>query len=72
MALQNHVCNLGRGHHEDQFCEIVLNLDHWIRRSCHLKTFLIYSSGGPFIWLSGTICAIKVKAIKGNNSVKLF
>ena len=65
------MCNFGRGHHEDQFCEIVLNLDQWIRRSCHLKTFLIYSSGCPFIWPSGTFCVILVEAIMGNNSVKL-
>ena len=37
---QNHLCILGGGHHEEQFCEIILNLDQWFRR-CHLKTFLI-------------------------------
>ena len=36
---QNHLCNLGRGHHEEHFCEIILNLDQWFRR-CHLKVFL--------------------------------
>ena len=30
---QNHLCNLRRVHHEEQFCEI-LNLDQWFRR-CH-------------------------------------
>ena len=34
---QNHLCNLGRGYHAKQFCEI-LNLDQW--RS-HSKIFLI-------------------------------
>ena len=24
---RNHLCNLGRRHHEKQFCEIILNLD---------------------------------------------
>ena len=33
------MCNFGREHHEEQFCEIILNLDHWFRR-CHLKDFL--------------------------------
>ena len=33
------LCNFGRGYHEEQFCEIVLNLDQWFRR-CHLKDFL--------------------------------
>ena len=32
--------NFDNGHHEGQFCEIILNLDHWFRR-CRLKTFLI-------------------------------
>ena len=25
----------------EQFCEIILNLDQWFRRRCHLKIFLI-------------------------------
>ena len=28
----NHLCNIGRRHHEEQFCEIILNLDQWFRR----------------------------------------
>ena len=36
---QNHLCNFGRGYYEEQFCEIILNLDQWFRR-CHLKDFL--------------------------------
>ena len=34
--------------------------------------FLIWSSGGPFVQRSGTICAIFVKGIMRNNSEKLF
>ena len=34
------VISFGRGHHEEHFCKIILNLNHWLRR-CHLKTFLI-------------------------------
>ena len=33
------MCNFVRGHHEEQFCEIILNLDQWFRR-CRLKDFL--------------------------------
>ena len=40
-------CNFGRGYQEEQFCEIILNLDHLFRR-CRLKIFLIWSSGCPF------------------------
>ena len=27
LAEWNHLCNLSRGHHEEQFFEIILNLD---------------------------------------------
>ena len=39
---------------------------------CRLKIFLFLSSGSPFVRPSRTICAILVKCIKRNNSVKLF
>ena len=51
------MCNFGRGYQEDNFCEIILNLDQWFR-SCGLKIFLMLNSGGPFVQWSGTICAI--------------
>ena len=35
----NHLCNFGRGYQEEQFCEIILNLDQCFRR-CHLNDFL--------------------------------
>ena len=37
---RNHLCNFGKGLYEEQFCEIILNLDQWFRR-CLLKIFLI-------------------------------
>ena len=71
---RNHLCDFGtfRRHYEEQFCEIILNLDQWFRRRCHLKMFLIWSSVSPFVQQSRTICAIMVEGIKWNNSVKLF
>ena len=36
------------------------------------KQILIWSSGGPSVQRSGTICAILFKSIIRNNSVKLF
>ena len=71
-AEQNHLCNLGRGYHEERFCEIILNLYQWFRRRCFLKIFLIWSSCDHFVQRRGTICAILVKSIMRNNSVKLF
>ena len=55
-AEQYHLYNFGRGHQEEHFCEIILNLDQWFRRRCHLKD-LIWSSGGPCVQLSATIYA---------------
>ena len=37
----NSLCNFGRGYYEEQFCEIILNLDKWLWRKCHLKIFLL-------------------------------
>ena len=68
---RNYLYNFGRRHHEEQFSEIILNLDQWFRR-CRLKIFLIWSSGSPFVQWSRPICAILVKGIMRNNPVKLF
>ena len=35
----NHLCNFGRGHYEEDFCEISLILDQWFGKCC-LKYFL--------------------------------
>ena len=68
----NHLCNIGRRRHEAQFGGIILNLDQWFRRNCHLNVFVIWSSGRPFVHLSVTICAILEEGIQRNNAVKLF
>ena len=36
LAEQEYLCNFGRRHHEEQLCEIILNLDLWFRRKCRL------------------------------------
>ena len=68
---QKHLCNFGRGHHEEYFCEIKWNLDQWFRR-CLLKDFLSRALAGPLFWQRGTICAILVEGIMGNIPIKLF
>ena len=65
----NHVCNFGRGYQVVQFCEIILNLDQWLRMRCLLKILLIWSSGGPFF--SGWKPFVQFWKMR-NNSVKLF
>ena len=44
----NHLFNFGRRHHEAQSCEIILNLNRWFRKICHLKLLLIWRSVAPF------------------------
>ena len=70
-ADQNHLCNFGRRYHQEQFCEIILNLDQWFRRKCCLKVFLIWSSDSPFVQPSVTICAILVEGIMRNKALNL-
>ena len=37
---QKHLCNFGNRNQEEQFCEIILTLDKWFRRSLSLRNFL--------------------------------
>ena len=67
-----HLCNIGRRHHEEQFCEIILTSGQWFRRRCCLKDFLIWSSGSPPVWCNRTIYAILIEGIMGNIHVKLY
>ena len=53
--------NFGTEHHEEYFCEMILNLDQWLKWRCHLMIFIINSSGSPFVRHSKTICAILVE-----------
>ena len=69
---QNHLCNFGRRHHEEQFCDIILNFDQWFKKKCHLKVFLIWRSGSPLFQRSRTISAILKEDIMGNIHVKLY
>ena len=46
-AEQNHLCNFGRGNPEEQFCEIILNLDLWYRKRCCFGPF--FSEAEPFV-----------------------
>ena len=59
------MCNFGRGHHEVHFCEIILDLDQWLR--CRLKDFL---SGALADLLFGE--AEPLAGIIGNNPVIFF
>ena len=44
---QNHLCVFGRRHHEEYFCK--LEFGPVAQGKCHLKTFVIWSSGSPFV-----------------------
>ena len=45
----NHLCNFGRGHHEEQFCEFISNLGQWFRK-CRLKKSYLELWGPSFQW----------------------
>ena len=55
LAERNHLGNFGRGHYENNFCEIILNLDQWLRSGSRFKKYLIWRSGGQLVRRSGTI-----------------
>ena len=67
----DHFCNFGRGYQEEQFCDIILNLDHWFKRRCHLIDFLSGAQVVRVQW-SGTLYAILKEGIMGNIHVKLY
>ena len=58
----------GRGHYEEHFCEIILNLGQWLRRRFCFKDISIFSSQLPFCWTE----MILVEGVRGNIHVKLF
>ena len=43
-AERNHLCNFGRGHHEQHSCEIILKSNQWFSKRFCLKIFLIYKA----------------------------
>ena len=45
---QNSLCNFGRGHYEEHFCEIILVLDQWLR-SRSFKDISTFSNEGYFV-----------------------
>ena len=49
----------------EPLCQIILNLNLWSRRRCHLLIFYIFNSGGHFVRKSGTIYGNLVGDIMG-------
>ena len=68
----NSLINFNRRHYEEQFFEIILNLDQLFRTRGHLKIFLIYSSGSLIVQCFQTICAIMVVGLMQNISAKQY
>ena len=51
LAERDSLRNLSRGYNEEQFCEIILNLDQWFRR-CFLSgalVALLFRAAEPFV-----------------------
>ena len=59
-------------YHEEQFCEIILNLGQWFRRRCCLKDFLSEALAVVLFGAALTIYAILEEGIIGNIHVKLY
>ena len=68
----NHLCNIGRRHHEEKPCEIIFEFGPVVQEEMLFKGIFIWSSGSPLIQQSITICAILVEGIQKNYSVKLL
>ena len=63
-AEQGHLCNASRGHYQEHFCEIILNLEQWFR-NCSIKYLLSTAQAVPLC--SGVEpfeCAILVAGIE--------
>ena len=59
-------------HHEEQFCEIILNLAQWSRRICHLKDFFYGALAVLQFGGAKNIIAILRESSMGNIHVKLY
>ena len=59
----NDLSNSDRGHHEEDFCENILNSDQWFRRRCHLNDISYLELLSTCIHRSKTICVILVECI---------
>ena len=73
-AKLNILINIGRGQHEEHFCEVILNgLVVQEKMSFKDLSYLeLCQSGSPFVPRSRTISEILVQGITRINSVKLF
>ena len=66
------MCNLGRRYYEEQFYEIILNLNQWFRGKSRFNVVLIWISDSTFVQLSVIICAFLLEGIQRNDSVNYF
>ena len=64
--------NFGRGHNEENFCEIILNFDQWLRRRCRLEIFLLLSVVAIKLSRMEPNCTVLVRGIMGNIHLNLF
>ena len=65
-------CYFGEGHYDKQFCEIHLEFGPVVQEKMPFKDISYLELWRPFCSAERDICAMLVKGIKRNNSVKLF
>ena len=68
---RNRLCNFGRRHHEEQFCEIIFNLTV-VHEEMPFKGIVYLELWQPFCSAELNHLCILVEGIMRNNSVKLF
>ena len=65
----NHLCNISGGYHEEQFPEVILNLNQLFKR-CPLKEFLSRALVALMFCRVKPFFAILVEGIMGNIHMK--
>ena len=69
---QNHLCNFGKGHYEEQFCEFILNLGKWFRGGCRLNDFLSGALAALLFIGAKAFIQFSKESIMGNIHVKFY
>ena len=67
----NHLCNIRRRHHEEQFCEIILN-GPVVQEGMSFKNISYLELWAPFVQHRGIPCARLVEGIISHKSVNLL
>ena len=68
----NHLCNFGRGHHEEHFCDFYFEFRPVVKEKMTFKDISYLELWLPFDQWFGTICEILVEGIMRKTSATYF